>query len=319
VSTRSSVLEALKAAGPSGVSGERIAHQLGVSRVAIGKHIASLRRTGYCIDARAGEGYTLTSCPDLPLPDEVVPLLTSRLWVRVEGTEATGSTNDDARVLADAGASEGTVVLAGRQSAGRGRFQRQWASPQGGVYASMVFRPPVSAVELAPLSLVIAVGVARGLERLGAAPVLKWPNDVQLGEKKVAGVLLEMSGQADCVEWVVAGVGLNVASLNESDLVAAAALSEEVGSVRTAEAAAAVLDGIASAYDEWLTDGFAGLRTEFADRHCLLGRGVTVRDMLGRVVASGTVEDVDELGRLVVACADGTREIASGEVTLKAG
>ncbi|HET6352558.1 MAG TPA: HTH domain-containing protein, partial [Coriobacteriia bacterium] len=158
MSLRSDILAALRFAGPAGVSGEAIARESRVSRVAIAKHIAALREIGYAIDARPGEGYVLTSAPDLVIPAEVAPLLRDSLWVRVEGDVTVGSTNDEARSLAVAGAAEGTVVVASVQTAGRGRLGRQWESPAGGAYLSAVLRPPVAAIELAPLPLVIALG-----------------------------------------------------------------------------------------------------------------------------------------------------------------
>ncbi|HSK46572.1 MAG TPA: biotin--[acetyl-CoA-carboxylase] ligase [Coriobacteriia bacterium] len=317
MSTRSLVLQALRDAGSAGVSGETIARELGLSRVAIAKHIAALRAAGYSIEARAGEGYRLLATPDLPLPGEVAPRLTDSFWVRVEGAEETGSTNDDARELARRGAPEGTAVVAARQTAGRGRFARTWLSPTGGAYLSAILRPPLGTLELAPLALVIAVGVARGLVSLGASPRLKWPNDVLLQRGKVAGILLEMSGQADRVDWVVVGVGVNVQPLGEPPGQSAAAVSDAVPDARAADVAGAVMDGIASAYQQWLAEGFSALRKEFESMHALSGRAVIVRDLQGGIVAAGTVQRIDEIGRLILLTEAGSVPVASGDVTLR--
>lgn len=311
--TRTRVLEGLRAAGSAGVSGETIAHELGVSRVTVAKHVSALRAAGYEIDARLGEGYRLLSSPDLPLPDEVAPLLTTTFWTRLEGGVETASTNDDARALADAGAAEGTVVLAGRQTSGRGRFGRVWDSPRGGVYLSAVLRPGVPAFDVAPLPLVIALGVVRGLEQLGAEVRVKWPNDVLAEGRKIAGVLLEMEGQAERVDWVVAGVGVNVGPIGP------AFVAEQVPGVQTAAVAAAVLDGIAETYLTWRAEGFAALRFEFDSVHALMRRSVEVRGLDGTVVASGEVMGIDDFGRLRLATAEGERTLASGDVTLAGG
>ena len=207
---RDQVLTALRSADSRQVSGEAIAQRLGISRTAVSKYVAALRQAGYVIDSRVGSGYQLLSAPDLMTPAEVVPLLSSDFWAHMEGREETGSTNDDARILAEQGACEGTVVLAARQTRGRGRFRRTWESPTGGIYFSAVLRPAVPMSDLAPLPLVIALGTAHGLAKAGAKPGLKWPNDVLLCGRKVAGILLEVSGQPDRVDWVVAGVGINV-------------------------------------------------------------------------------------------------------------
>ena len=134
-------------------------------------------------------------------------LLRSGLWTDLSGGGETGSTNDDARALARAGAEQGTVVLASRQIAGRGRLGRTWESPEGGAYLSAVLRPAVSPSDVSSLALVIALGVAEALEGLGLTPSVKWPNDVLVDGAKLAGVLLEMAAEADRVDWVVVGVG----------------------------------------------------------------------------------------------------------------
>jgi len=333
MSTRDDVLRALRDAGSHGVSGEGLAGELGVSRVAVAKHVKALRAEGYAIDAELGTGYVLSAIPDAPLPAEVASQVKSALWQRFEGGGETSSTNDDARTLAREGAADGTVVLASRQTAGRGRLGRQWVSPAGGAYFSAVLRPGVGLAEVSALSLVVGIGIARGLTSLGIESHLKWPNDVQLGGGKVAGVLLEMAAEADAVEWVVVGVGLNVRRDPASPSVestapestapesaapdTAAFLSDAWGEIRIASAVAAVLDGISEVYAEWLAAGFAGLRGEYESRLSLLGESVTVRDRDGMVRGSGVVVGVDAGGRLRLASAAGESVIAAGEVTLR--
>lgn len=318
MSTRTEVLSALREAGDTGISGETIAGRLGISRVAVSKHVAGLRRAGYTIAGRTGRGYRLVASPDLPVPTEVAPLLCDELWMRIVGAEETGSTNDDARQLAETGAPEGTVVIAARQRAGRGRFSRTWASPTGGVYASILLRPQLSMADLAPLPLVVAVGITRGLTSLGARPALKWPNDVLLDGRKVAGILVEVSGQPDHVEWVIAGIGVNVSS-TESVPAEAATVASEVDRVRIPEVAAVTLDGVASAYRQWLAEGFSALREEYLALDTLAGHEVAVRNLAGVTVATGEASGIDETGRLMLRTPAGEMQhVASGEITLRA-
>ena len=320
MTTRSSVLDALRLAGTAGLSGEALAVSLGVSRVAVGKHVAALREAGYEIAAVPGSGYSLLAAPDLPLPAEIAPLLESALWAELTGGGETGSTNDDARALARSGAPEGTVVLASRQLAGRGRLGRTWTSPSGGVYLSAVLRPQVAPTGVSSLALAVALGVALGLERLGVQARLKWPNDVLLGDKKLAGVLLEMSAEADSVDWVVAGVGLNMRrpSAGEEAPAGVAYVDDAAPGVRLAKAAAAELDGIAEAYSSWRVGGFAALRSAYEARFALAGADVCVTDLLGTVRASGTAQGVDDEGRLLVRGPDGAvSPVVAGEVTLR--
>lgn len=321
MSRRDDVLAALKRAGETGVSGESLAARLGVSRTAVAKHVAALRAGGYRIEALPGSGYRLIEVPDLPLPGEVAPLVTDRFWCRFEGGARTASTNDDAKTLARGGAVEGTVVLAARQTAGRGRLGRVWESPEGGAYLSVVLRPPLAPAQLGPLPLVIGLGVACGLESIGCPTRLKWPNDVWLDgastpQVKLAGVLLEMQAESDFTEWVVAGIGLNVRPPGEIRIDGAAYVTDAVPGTGAAAAAAAVLDGVAAAYREFLIAGFEPLLPEYEARSALIGREVVVRDRDGTVCAEGTVEGVDASGRLVLAGRGGRRAVNAGDVTL---
>lgn len=316
MSTRDTVLAALRGAGDSGVSGEAIATNLGVSRVAVSKHVSALRRMGYSIEASPGCGYRLVSAPALALPSEVRPLLRDPLWVRVEGGVSTGSTNDDAKVLAREGAEQGTVVVAAEQNGGKGRLGRRWESLPGGAYVSMVLRPGVAPVETAPLALVVAIGIARGLRNLGVAPHIKWPNDVWLDGQKVAGVLLETATEGEAVLWVVAGFGLNVLRPLE-EVEGAGYLAEHVEGLTPSTAAAAALDGVASAYADWRAGGLAALSAEYESLSALTGCAVVVSHADGGVVAQGVATGIDSDGRLLVRGDAGTIRVAAGDVTLR--
>jgi len=320
MTTREAVLEALREASAPGLSGEALAASLGVSRVAVGKHVHALQLEGYDIGAVPGRGYTLRSVPDAPVPREVERLLRPGFWVSLAGGGVTASTNDDCRALARAGAPEGTVVLASRQTSGRGRLGRSWESPEGGAYLSAVLRPSVDASEVASLALAVALGVAEGLETLGASPSLKWPNDVLLDGGKVAGVLLEMEAQPDRVDWVVVGVGVNVRGPRGAagDAPAPAAYLRDVVDASVPAVVAAVLDGIASAYRRWCDGGFASLSGAYGARLALVGLPVRVRGLDGVVRVEGVARGVDEHGRLLVETDRGTLPVVAGEVTLRA-
>lgn len=315
---REQILGALRDAGATGVSGEALATELGVSRMAVAKHVAALREEGYTIDAAPGTGYRLVSSADAVTPAEVRPLVTSDFWTSFEGGHTTGSTNDDCIALARAGAAEGTVVLASAQQAGRGRLGRTWDSPEGGVYLSVLLRPEIAISEMAPLPLVVSLGVARAIEGLGMIAVrLKWPNDVWFEQRKLAGILLESSIEGGHVQWVVAGVGLNVEVVEGDREHTASYLRDRLPAVRRAEAAAAVLNGVGAVYREFLTLGFAALMDEYNARSAIAGKHVVVSSTDGAVVAEGAVAGVDVLGRLLLETPDGPVAIATGDVTLR--
>ncbi|MDZ4168090.1 MAG: biotin--[acetyl-CoA-carboxylase] ligase [Coriobacteriia bacterium] len=314
--TREHVLTGLRDAGAAGVSGESLAHMLGVSRVAVGKHVAALRELGYQVEAVPGSGYRLVAQPDLAYPWDVAPLVRHALWRSFSGDATLPSTNDAARELAAAGADEGTVVVAARQSAGRGRLGRSWESPAGGAYVSVILRPPVAPADAGSLALVVGLGIAQGLESVGVRPRLKWPNDVWMGEAKVAGVLLEMSAESDRVTWVVAGFGLNVVRPPDAPLVAAY-VRDELPDANIAAVTASVLDGIAEAYGVWLDAGFGSLQEAYNERSLLNGRDVVVSDASGAVRVRGVARGVDDEGRLIVQGRAGTEAVSSGEATLR--
>jgi BirA family biotin operon repressor/biotin-[acetyl-CoA-carboxylase] ligase len=313
---RTTVLAALREA-PGGISGEVLATRLGVSRVAVRKHVGAIRSLGYEVDARPGEGYRLVSSPDAPLPLEVAPLLKTGLCRRIEGGPSTGSTNDDAKLLALGGADEGTCVLAAEQTAGRGRLGRPWHSPRGGVYASIVQRPGVQTPEAIVLPLVVGLGAARGLDRLGVDALVKWPNDLyDRAGRKIAGVLCEGLSEGWLIAWIVAGIGVNVRRAPKGQ--AATCVDELVGrSVPLPEAAAVVIDGVAEAYAQWRDEGFEPLRNEYERRSWLAGRDVRVSDARGRVLAEGRATGVDSVGRLLVQTADGAVAVVAGDITLR--
>lgn len=307
---RAAIVRALLDAHGAPVSGEALAADLGISRVAVGKHIAALREAGFEIESAHRAGHRLLAMPPVTLPETVAPLVTSPLWTRFEGGALTASTNDDAKRLARDGAPEGTVVTAARQEGGRGRLGRGWESPEGGAYFSAVLRPNVTPMEVAPLALVVGIGIAEGLATLGVDVRLKWPNDVLLDGRKLVGILLEMSAEADKVEWVVAGAGINVRRPGaEGEF----AYVEDVASVSPAQVAAAALDGIARAYAVFSAEGFAPLAERYATLDALAGSEVTVRDANGGIVANGVAGGVDAAGRLLV----GKTPVFGGEVTLR--
>lgn len=124
--------------------------------------------------------------------------------------ESCGSTNDEAARMARAGARHGTVVIAERQTSGRGRDGRVWQSPPGGLYMSAILRPPLPVVDVPPMTLAIGIGVCDAVRASGAPAVLKWPNDVLVRGRKLAGVLVEAQSQGGRLESVVVGIGINL-------------------------------------------------------------------------------------------------------------
>ncbi len=313
------LLEALK--GGEWCSGVEIARRTGVSRTAVWKKIEALRLQGYAIEAVAGRGYRLLGGPDRLLPSEIAPHLRARRFgAEIVHRATVDSTNLLAAELARDGAMEGTAVVAEAQSAGRGRLGRTWASPSNlNLYLSVILRPAVGPMAVTPLSLVAAVAVAEAiLATTGLRSGIKWPNDVLLGERKVAGILTEMDAEADRVRHVILGIGVN---LNATSRDFPTELRRKASSLRIATRrrvdrarfAATLLDELERHYDRFVQGGFRALRDVYEAYHCLPGRHVRVE---GRRGPRGTARGVDDAGALLVETPDGVVAVTAGEVSL---
>ena len=310
--------------GDGFVSGEALSRLLGVSRTAVWKHVKGLRASGYRIEAVPAKGYRLLSSPQLlNRLDISAGLATRRIGTTLICLKQTESTNAVAFKLAEEGAAEGTVVIADAQSAGKGRLGRVWLSPAGvNLYCSVVLRPPISPVAACQLTFLSVVAVARAIEKCSAlAPQIKWPNDILISGKKVAGLLNEMNAETEKVNFVVLGIGVNLnmrlAQLGEGLLRHPATSLLEEGGVEVDRAAFArtLLTELDQLYDRFLVEGEGAVRAEWLERSAIRGRMVKVD--LGNRQFSGQVQGVDPSGALLVLREDGTLEtVLSGDVAL---
>ena len=293
------------------VSGEHLSRELGVSRTAIWKQISSLRNAGYCIEAVPSRGYRLVSSPDVIDPHEVgAQLESSRVGRRLEFLKTTTSTNHDAFQLAEGGAIEGTVVLADSQTGGKGRRGRVWASPSGvNLYCSVVLRPAIMPYEAPQLTFLSAVATARAIEQTTKLkPEIKWPNDLLLSGKKVAGLLNEMSAETDGINFVILGIGVNVnMTLDQFPgylRYPATSLFLESGIlVDRSRFTGIMLNELDRLYNDFLTDGFAPVREEWQRRCNANGRQVLVTDS-GTECTRGSFIGIDSDGALLLRSED---------------
>ncbi len=234
--------------------------------------------------------------------------------------ELLDSTNDEACRLASDGAAEGTVVWAHRQAAGRGRRGRRWQSPEGNLYFSAILRPSAPPAVAAQLSLVAAVAMADALVELlpdSARIEQKWPNDVLVDGKKIAGILLESSGAAvDRVDWVVVGCGLNVAvAPDETTLPATCLVDAGAASTDRKAILMALLDSLHRRRGEWETAGITPVRRAWLTRARGLGQEITVR--LPNHEFKGQFLGMDDNGALIVRLPDGSENaVTAGDVFL---
>lgn len=309
---------------PDWVSGQAVCASLHCSRAAIWKQIEGLRQAGYVIEARPRRGYRLTGLPEAPRPEEVRLRLTTRTFGReMTWLPAVDSTNRWMAQKAEAGALEGCVLAADTQTAGRGRLDRAWFSPPGlNLYASLLLRPDVPLERVASLALVLGLAVRRALKTLAPSldPLLKWPNDLWIGNRKISGILCEMRAEPERVRHVVAGIGLNVNTV-KSDFpkaLQAGSTSLKIACKRDfarAEVLATLLNELEPLYRLWIREGLSPFQDELNRADLLKGREITLSQ--GPRILSGTAAGLAPDGSLLLKTADETLSVYSGDVSIK--
>lgn len=323
---RSAILELLRSTGGTYLSGEEIAGRLGVSRTAVWKHIKELREMGYAIISQAKRGYSLLETPDLLLPEEVQNgLQTDFIGRQYIYHLSVGSTNQEAKKLATAGAPEGTVVVAEEQGAGKGRLERSFFSPKGkGIWFSVILRPAFLPQEAPKCTLMAAAAVAMAMERFGLKAGIKWPNDILYEGRKLVGILTEMSAEMDGINYIVIGTGINVnilpeefpADIRETATSLAIMKGEQVPRV---EFFRAVLEALELLYRQVKVQGFAPVMAQWRKYAITLGQEVNVVGVGKNESFSGTAVDIDEDGALLVDTSQGRRRVLAGDVSIRPG
>jgi len=306
-------------------SGEQLGRALGLSRAGVRNLVGRIEALGLRVIKVRGRGFRLAEALDLFESDVLAAGLKKiSPELRVEVLDECPSTNTLLAERAAAGAPHGTVIVCEHQSAGRGRRGHSWVSVVGGSLAfSVLWRFPRGTGALGGLSLAVAVGAAKALERLGTHGVgVKWPNDLYCEGRKLGGILIESSGDALGPSAVIVGIGINVrlgTQTHERIGVPAtdiASHSEAVPS-RTAVFVES-LDSIAEVLARFSREGFEPFRKEWLERHAWQGRRVAL-SQAGRRVAEGKVVGIAEDGALMLASVDGIERFHNGELSLRPG
>ena len=307
-------------------SGSDLASRSGVTRAAVWKQVEILRQAGVAIDAMPGRGYRLRMPIELLDAQRIAESLPAHARRRI-GPIAVhwqiDSTNSELLRRASTDASSIAVCLAERQTQGRGRRGRAWHTAFGGALAlSLRWRFDTGMASLAGLSLATGIAVVDALAACGVDGVgLKWPNDVVAGDRKLAGILVELAGDALGPCHAVIGIGINLrldaASLAAIDqpVIDLAALAGGAVPGRNAFAAM-LLAQLVAMLERFSESGFTAFADAFAAHDALRGRRVVVS--AGGGPREGTAAGVDALGRLRVACDGAEVLVDSGEVTVRA-
>lgn len=284
------------------LSGEEISRRCNISRSAIWKNITELKKEGYEFEALRNNGYKLVGIPDKLFTREIQDgLKTDFIGQNIIHFDEVSSTMDEAFRLGVEGAREGTVVCAETQTKGRGRMGRSWVSPKGkGVYVSVILRPELSPADLSQLTLLSAVVVCEALRNAtGIDASIKWPNDILIKGKKIAGILTELNAEVERVHFVVVGVGINVNT--PKNLLVDGATSLKVELKKHIDRIRLTQELLVS-FENWYMSlkkyGFTPAISEWKRMSATLGQKVKIQGDQGEHV--GEAVDLDEFGRLMV-------------------
>ena len=324
MTTDAKILSALRE-NPNGVSGAQLAEQLKISRAAVWSRIEELRKLDYDIEASPHFGYRLVSSPDALHADDLLARLgkTKVIGRDIRVFEETTSTNDVIEKLARDGVKEGVVVFAESQTRGRGRLGRKWISPaHRGLWFSILLRPDLRPQETTQLTVASATALRRAIQsETGLKPEIKWPNDILIGGKKVAGILTELSAELDKVRYVILGIGIDV-NLDAGEFSAelkkiATSLKIESGeTISRSELATAILRALDEDYSQICIGKFSAVADEWEENCVTIGKNVTVQ--IGERKIRGCAESLDDDGALLLRTEHGHLErITGGDVTLE--
>jgi BirA family biotin operon repressor/biotin-[acetyl-CoA-carboxylase] ligase len=323
VSLDAQILKALRASGDKPVSGADLSNHLGVSRAGVWARVEELRSLGYEIEASPHLGYRLVGAPDVLHADDLLSRLgkTRVIGRDIRVFQETTSTNDIIEKFARDGVKEGVVVFAESQTKGRGRLGRKWASPaKKGLWFSLLLRPDLRPQETTQLTVASATALRRAIgSQTGLDPEIKWPNDILVRGKKVAGILTEMNAEVDRLKYVIVGIGIDV-NLSPRDFPPdlkkiATSLKIELGkTVSRAELAVSILRELDIDYQRVCAKDFDDVAEEW-EKHCkTIGEEVVIRT--GPREIRGRAESLAEDGALLLRTEHGRPErIVGGDVT----
>ena len=279
------------------VSGETLSSELGISRVSIWKHIQKLNQVGYRVQS-GPNGYRIEHSPDTPFPWEF-----PGREQQMHYFDETSSTMEIAKDLARKGCPDFTVVIAGRQKKGRGRLNRAWISDAGGLYFTLVLRPRLPIVLSARVSFLTSLTLAHVLQKWCKIDAkVKWPNDILVQERKISGMLTELEAEADQVNFINIGIGINVNNDPSRSEPRASSIKKILGkSVSRRELLSRFLDELETRMQQSDLDGIV---SEWKKYTVTLNRNVRI--VTNRETYEGLAVDVDDNGALVLELGDGT-------------
>jgi len=298
------------------VSGEHIAKELGVSRTAIWKQIKSLQSLGYKIESVKNKGYRILSRPDIPIPEEITfDLGTNIIGREVFYFKTISSTNNYAKQLAMDDISEGTVVVADVQINGRGRKNRKWSSPCGGLWFSVILYPHIPPERGMLVTMASSVAVAQALkENTNLNPIIKWPNDLLIDDKKICGILTELDAELDRINYSIVGIGINVNNELAEDLqkIATSVFLETGSQISRVKLLRSIIKYFDEEYDKLKSGEYTKIRDDWFYYADIIGKKIQVKTE--KMIIEGTVSDIDDSGCIILETTSGNVRVVSGDI-----
>ena len=319
---RNEILDYFRKADGNFVSAQQISKDLHVSRTAIWKHINVLKERGYIFESSTRKGYRLIYAPNLLTPLEIDSALHTETFGRhVVYLESTQSTNEEAKKIAREGAEEGTIVVAEEQITGHGRLARGFYSPFAkGIWFSLLLRPKFFPMEASKCTLLAAVGVCRGIRRMGLADAgIKWPNDILVHGKKLVGILTLMSASMEKIDYIIMGIGINTGikknEFPEDFREGATSFLNEGINVSRKDLLAAILGELEKEYSIAQNEGFDKVLDDWRALSVTLGQEVRV--IFGDDSYTGKAVDIDRDGCLLVNTGSEVKRVIAGDVSIR--
>ena len=319
------VLSFLKSHDTEYLSGQDLSDVLRISRVAVWKHIKKIKELGYTIESKQKQGYRLVSNTKLPLPWEITQgLETSKIGKKVYYFDSIESTQDQALKLASDAKNNGAVIIAQKQTGGKGRDGRKWISPKGGIWLSVILHPDfdISVATLFPIASALAV--SNTIEKLyKIKPELKWPNDVNIKGKKIAGILVDASLESNKIENIVLGVGINFDVnpkeieknlKNTPNFYGVSSLSKFKKNTTPVEFIQVFLVELEKILDALNSGKIKKIVKDWTKKSSTIGRKVQLDSKEGKI--SGKAIKIDDDGALVIAGKKNTRVLAGDIIHL---
>ena len=316
------ILSLLKSHKSEYLSGQDLSDVLKISRVAIWKHIKKIRSLGYKIESKQQSGYKLVDIPDLLLPWEITEnLKTKFIGKRVYYFDTVDSTQDFALKIASKDNENGTVIISKKQTGGKGRMKRKWVSPVGGIWMSVIIHPDfdISNTTLVPIATSLAL--CKAIEKATKIkPELKWPNDITMKGKKVAGIIVDTSIQSNKIESLVLGIGINFKIKQEKLKKIIVNSPNYYGAttlVKKNESALHLVQQFLYELEvifQWINSGLTKkIIYEWTKRSSTIGKNISIIN--DKKIVTGKATKIDNDGALIISKNKQTARILIGDVT----